>query len=104
MKNLKTILVFLGFYIASSGISLACLFLTIGITSGWGAARTGDAMMLMLNGIALLYFLCTLAIFIIEGYFIPNLAIRILTAVGYGGLSFATLLLLAFISAVIFNR
>lgn len=104
MKTLHAILTFLGFYAASIVITLIGLFLTIGATSGWGAARTGDAMVLMLTGIAVLYFISTVAVFFVEGYFIPNIAARILTALGYGGLSFVTLLLLAFMSAIIFNR
>lgn len=104
MNTPKAILTFLGFYAVSIAATLLGLFLTIGITSSWGAGRTGDAMMLMLTGIALFYLLCSIALFFAEGFFIPHLAIRILTTVGYGGLSFATLLLVAFMSAIIFNR
>lgn len=100
----KSTLLLLGSYAISVGIAVSCLFVTVGITSGWGAGRTGDAMMWMLAVIVGVFLVSTLIVFMLLSYFIPNLAGRIFATLGYGGLSFATVLLIALMSAIVLNR
>jgi len=104
MNVAKAILVFLGLYALTVSVALFCLFVTIGITTGWGAASTSNAMMIMLAVIAALFIASTLIVFQLLGRFIPNMKARVAAALGYVALSSATLLLFAFMSALVFNR
>ncbi len=104
MNVAKAILVFLGLYALTTAVALFCLFVTINITTGWGAASTAHAMIIMLAVITALFIASTLIVFFILGRFIPNMRARVAAALGYVALSSITLLLFAFTSALVFNR
>jgi len=104
MNAAKSALIFFGLYALTTAVALFCLFVTINITTGWGAASTSNAMMIMLAIIAALFIASTLIVFQLLGRFIPNMGPRVLVALCYVALSSVTLLLFAFTSALVFNR
>ncbi|OQA34065.1 MAG: hypothetical protein BWY57_00750 [Betaproteobacteria bacterium ADurb.Bin341] len=104
MNAAKSALIFFGLYALTTAVALFCLFVTINITTGWGAASTNNAMMIMLAIIAALFIASTLIVFFLLGRFIPNLRARVAVALGYVALSSIALLFFAFASALVFNR
>jgi len=85
-------------------LAVQAVFITLGVTEHWGAARTGNAMMTMLWGIASLFLFSLPAVYLALARVIDGVLWRLLATFGYAVVLAFTGFLIAFLSAVIFNR
>lgn len=104
MRPVKVLGVLAGAYFGSLLIAAVLLFTTVAQTSGKGAGRTGNAMLMMLSADAVLFLLATLGVFLGLKKAVENPGIRIMLTVGYGVAMAMTGVLIAIFSAVFFNR
>ncbi len=84
--------------------SILFLFVTAAVSARWGAARTGNAMMVMLCADALLLLLSALVVFLLLGRWVSGLLWRLSICGLYLALSAGALLVLFGLSAVVLNR
>jgi ABC-type transport system involved in multi-copper enzyme maturation permease subunit len=104
VKPVKILALLSGAYFGSLLVAAVLLVLTAAFTSGSGAGRTGNAMLMMLSVDALFFLATILGVFLALKKAVDNPAVRILITAGYGiGLAI-TGVLLAIFSAVFFNR
>ncbi len=93
-----------GSYALCLAVAVVAVFVTLVVTDGWGAARTGNAMMTMLLLDAAVFLLSAVLVFLGLTLVLDGLAWRLLIVAGYLAALVATWLLVAFMSAVLFNR
>ena len=104
MKFLITAGILIGAYLFCVCVATVAVFVTIGITTHWGAARTGHAMMTMLWGIALLFLFSLPAVYLALTRVVEGVLWRLALTGGYAVVLGFTAFLIAFMSAIIFNR
>jgi hypothetical protein len=104
MRVIGVIALLIGCYVACLVVATLGTFATLAVTEGWGAGRTGDAMMALLGGIAVAFLVSVLVVFLVMTWMKLGIGWRLLAAAGYGAVLAGTLYMIAFLCAVIFNR
>ncbi len=101
---MKGLALLVGSYLLSTFLAVVALFGTLGLTSRWGAARAGEAMMTMLAVDLGLYVLFGVVLGLSSRRVVAGTGGRVALGVTYAVLSLVTLGLLAFTSVIAFNR
>lgn len=93
-----------GFYLLPTVLAMVALLGTLGLTSRWGAARAGEAMMTLLAVDLGLYVLFGVVLALSSRRVVAGTGGRVAVGVAYTVLSLVTLALLGFTSVIAFNR
>lgn len=104
MQPLKVLAVLAGSFFGSLLAAAILLFITAAATSGSGAGRTGNALLMMLALDAVLFILATLGVFLGLRKFVEPTPIRVLLTAGFGVALAIAGVLIAVSSAVFLNR
>lgn len=100
----KVIGVLAASYAINIFISVVIVVVTLGGTEHWGAARTGNALLIMLGAIAFLFVLSDVAVFLIQRHMNVSLRWSLISSGAYFLVLAVTLVLITLFCAVMFNR
>jgi hypothetical protein len=104
MKLGKALVVLVAGWFVSLGLALVLTFVVAGVTSHWGAARAGNALLMLWAAIGLIFLLSGVLVLVLLKGAVPSLLARLgltlvyLVPLGGAGVAWA------FFTMVLFNR